>query len=93
MSEIERRLIERNAGQASSIKDQADKISEQFNTVLSKSFTPEEIKGENSLINKALQGDATSLEAVTAKDAEAGRIINDFLICVKNHLNMEKILL
>jgi uncharacterized protein YigA (DUF484 family) len=78
LSEVERRLIERNAGQASSIKDRADKLTEQFNTVLSKSFTPEEVQGENSLINKALQGDVTSLEAVGAKDAEAGKIINDF---------------
>ena len=78
VSEVERRLIERNAGQASSLKDQADKLTEQFNTVLSKSFTPEEVQGENSLINKALQGDAASLQTVTAKDAEAGKIINDF---------------
>ena len=78
VSEVQRRLIERNAGQASSLKDQADKLTEQFNTVLSKSFTPEEVQGESSLINKALQGDATSIREVTAKDAEAGRIINDF---------------
>ena len=77
-SEVTRRFVERNSGQVSSFKERAEKLTEQFNKTLSKGFDPVDIQGENSLINKALEGDAEALDLVANKNMDTRNLIDDF---------------
>ena len=77
-TEDQRRLVERQAGQVSSLKDEAENLQQQFTTVLERDFEKGDYASEASLINKALEGDRNSLTAVAEKSEDAGKIINDF---------------
>jgi hypothetical protein len=66
-SDTQRRLIERQSGQAMSFKNRAEDLTNSFNDVLKRDFTEADITGEESLINKALQGDEGSLSLVQNK--------------------------
>jgi hypothetical protein len=45
---------------------------------LSKGFDPVDIQGENSLINKALEGDAEALDLVANKNMDTRNLIDNF---------------
>ena len=71
------RLVEREAGQASSLKDRALKIQEDFQKVMESKdakgnplFSVEEIASEEGLLNKALKRDKTSLQEVANRSPE-----------------------
>ena len=89
VSDTQRRLVERQSGQAMSFKNRAEDLTDSFNDVLKRDFTEADITGikkddakgilaEESLINKALQGDANSLALVQNKSQEARNLIDDF---------------
>lgn len=63
--------MERQSGQAMSFKNRAEDLTNSFNDVLKRDFTEADITGEESLINKALQGDADSLSLVQNKSQDA----------------------
>ena len=77
-TEDQRRLVERQAGQVSSLKDVAENLQQQFTTVLERDFEKGDYASETSLINKALEGDKNSLTAIAEKSEEAGKVIDDF---------------
>ena len=78
VSDTQRRLVERQSGQAMSFKNRAEDLTNSFNDVLKRDFTEADITGEESLINKALQGDADSLSLVQNKSQDAKNLIDDF---------------
>ena len=78
VSDTQRRLIERQSGQAMSFKNRAEDLTDSFNDILKRDFTEADITGEESLINKALQGDEGSLSLVQNKSQDARNLINDF---------------
>ena len=78
VSDTQRRLVERQSGQAMSFKNRAEDLTNSFNNVLKRDFTEADSIGEGSLINKALQGDEGSLSLVQNKSQEARNLIDDF---------------
>ena len=78
MSDTQRRLVERQSGQAMSFKNRAEDLTNSFNNVLKRDFTEADSIGEGSLINKALQGDEGSLSLVQNKSQDTRNLIDDF---------------
>ena len=78
VSDTQRRLIERQSGQAMSFKNRAEDLTNSFNNVLKRDFTEADSIGEGSLINKALQGDEGSLSLVQNKSQDTRNLIDDF---------------
>jgi hypothetical protein len=77
-SDRQRRLVERQSGQAMSFKNRAEDLTTSFNNVLKRDFTEADIIGEGSLINKSLQGDKSSLSLVQNKSQDTRNLIDDF---------------
>ena len=78
VSDTQRRLVERQSGQAMSFKNRAEDLTNSFNNVLKRDFTEADSIGEGSLINKALQGDEGSLSLVQNKSQDTRNLIDDF---------------
>ena len=78
LEETTRRLIERRAGQASSPKDKGRILTEQFKSLQESKFSPDEIRNEEGILNKALQNDPESLKLVNERSPEMGKVIDSF---------------
>ena len=85
LSETQIRLVEREAGQASSLKDRGIKIQEDFQKIIESKdangnplFSPEEITLENGLLNRGLQNDSAALSEIAKRSPELRERYNDF---------------
>ena len=79
LGDVERRIIERTSGEVSSLKERAEKLTDELNEVISKTEGFDSTDPNTVLmLNRVLEGDANSLAAVSKINPEIARIYNDF---------------
>lgn len=89
VSETQRRLIERRSGEASSIKQQGEELTEELDEIIKRDFVTDSsgslsaadkqfVEGQESIINKALQGDEEALGQLADRSVDARTVIDNF---------------